>query len=111
MAFQTDRDVTKTAAALLVGRTVVMAMSFVFVLYAARLLGLTGFGRYALARTYFDLLLTLGGTGLTFDHAGDRQGPGTRATLPGHGRASRDRRDRDHGWPARARVACDGIRT
>jgi O-antigen/teichoic acid export membrane protein len=64
MSFQPDRDVTKNAAALFVGRTLVMALSFVLTLYAARLLGLTGFGRYALARTYFDLLLTLGGTGL-----------------------------------------------
>jgi O-antigen/teichoic acid export membrane protein len=65
MSFQPDRDVTKNAAALFVGRTLVMALSFVLVLYAARLLGLTGFGRYALARMYFDLLLTLGGTGLS----------------------------------------------
>src|SRR5206468_4275465 len=64
MSFQPDRDVTRTAATLFVGRTLVMALSFVLVLYAARLLGLTEFGRYALARTYFDLLLTLGGTGL-----------------------------------------------
>jgi O-antigen/teichoic acid export membrane protein len=65
MPFEPDREVTKNAAALLVGRTVVMALSFVFVLYAARLLGLTAFGRYALARMYFDLLLTLGVTGLS----------------------------------------------
>lgn len=64
MSFQPDRDVTKNAASLFAGRTLVMALSFVLVLCAARLLGLTGFGRYALARTYFDLLLTLGGTGL-----------------------------------------------
>src|SRR6185295_14031084 len=30
----------------------------------ARLLGVTGFGKYMLARTYFDLLLTLSVTGL-----------------------------------------------
>jgi O-antigen/teichoic acid export membrane protein len=64
MSFGPDRGVTKNAAALFVGRTLVMALSFVLVLYAARLLGLTGFGRYALARMYFDLLLTLGVTGL-----------------------------------------------
>lgn len=65
MPFQPDRGVTKNAAALFVGRLLVMASSFVLVLYAARLLGLTGFGRYALARMYFDLLLTLGVTGLS----------------------------------------------
>jgi O-antigen/teichoic acid export membrane protein len=65
MSFLPDRGVTKNAAALFVGRTLVMASSFVLVLYAARVLGLTGFGRYALARMYFDLLLTLGVTGLS----------------------------------------------
>src|SRR5438445_4902393 len=65
MSFQPDRGVTKNAAALFVGRTAVMALSFVLGLYAARLLGLAGFGRYAIARMYFDLLLTLGVTGLT----------------------------------------------
>ena len=65
MSFQPDRGVTKNAAALFVGRTAVMALSFVLGLYAARLLGLAGFGRYAIARMYFDLLLTLGETGLT----------------------------------------------
>jgi O-antigen/teichoic acid export membrane protein len=65
MSVPPGRTVTKNAAALFAGRTLVMALSFVLVLYAARLLGLTGFGRYALARTYFDLLLTLGGTGLS----------------------------------------------
>jgi O-antigen/teichoic acid export membrane protein len=65
LSFQPDRGVTKNAAALFVGRTLMMASSFVLVLYAARVLGLTGFGRYALARMYFDLLLTLGVTGLS----------------------------------------------
>ena len=65
MRFQPDREVTKNAAALFVGRLLVMGSSFVLVLYAARVLGLTGFGRYALARMYFDLLLTLGVTGLS----------------------------------------------
>ena len=64
-SFHPDRGVTKNAAALFVGRTAVMASSFVLVLYAARVLGLAGFGRYALARMYFELLLTLGVTGLS----------------------------------------------
>jgi O-antigen/teichoic acid export membrane protein len=64
MTSEPDRGVRKNAAALFVGRTLVMALSFVFLLCAARLLGLTGFGRYALVRMYFDLLLTLTVTGL-----------------------------------------------
>jgi O-antigen/teichoic acid export membrane protein len=64
MSLQSGRGVTRNAAALFVGRAVVMALSLVFVLFAARRLGLTEFGRYALARTYFDLLLTLAVTGL-----------------------------------------------
>ena len=64
MSCQSAPDVTKNAAALFVGRTLAMALSLVFVLFAARILGLTEFGRYALARTYFDLLLTLAVTGL-----------------------------------------------
>jgi O-antigen/teichoic acid export membrane protein len=64
MSFRSDPGVTKNAAALFLGRAFVMALSLVFLLFAARLLGLTEFGRYALARTYFDLLLTLAVTGL-----------------------------------------------
>ena len=64
MSLQSGRGVTRNAAALFVGRAFVMALSLVFVLFAARRLGLTEFGRYALARTYFDLLLTLAVTGL-----------------------------------------------
>ena len=64
MSFQSGRGVTKNAAALFVGRAFAMACSLVFVLFAARVLGLTEFGRYALARTYFDLLQTLAVTGL-----------------------------------------------
>ena len=64
MSFQSDPGVTRNAAALFVGRAFAMAFSLVFLLFAARVLGLTEFGRYALARTYFDLLLTLAVTGL-----------------------------------------------
>jgi O-antigen/teichoic acid export membrane protein len=56
--------VPKNAAALFVGRALVMVVSFVFLITAARFLGLAGFGRYALVRMYFDLLLTLSVTGL-----------------------------------------------
>ena len=64
MSLQSDRGVPKNVAALFVGRTLAMALSLVFLLVAARALGLREFGRYALARTYFDLLLTLAVTGL-----------------------------------------------
>jgi O-antigen/teichoic acid export membrane protein len=64
MSVQSDRSVTKNAAALFAGRAFAMASSLVLLLSAARVLGLTEFGRYALARTYFDLLLTLAVTGL-----------------------------------------------
>jgi O-antigen/teichoic acid export membrane protein len=64
ISLQSHRGVTRNATALFVGPACVMAVSLVFLLFAARLLGVTEFGRYALARTYFDLLLTLAVTGL-----------------------------------------------
>jgi O-antigen/teichoic acid export membrane protein len=64
MPSQPECGVRKSASALFVGRVLVMGLSFVFLIAAARLLGLTGFGRYALVRMYFDLLLTLSVTGL-----------------------------------------------
>jgi O-antigen/teichoic acid export membrane protein len=59
-----EQGVTRNASALFVGRTLVMALSLIFLICAARLLGVAGFGRYALVRMYFDLLLTLSVTGL-----------------------------------------------
>jgi O-antigen/teichoic acid export membrane protein len=61
---EVTREVTKNATALFVGKLLVMSLSLVFVLSAARLLGVSGFGRYALIRTYFDLLLSISTTGL-----------------------------------------------
>lgn len=61
----TSASVPRNAAALLTGKLLAMGASFLLVLAAARLLGLGGFGRFALARMYFDLLLTLGVTGLS----------------------------------------------
>jgi len=63
--FPTLSTVTRNAAALFVGRALVMTLSFAFLIGAARVLGLSGFGQYMLARTYFDLLLTLSVTGLS----------------------------------------------
>jgi O-antigen/teichoic acid export membrane protein len=64
MSMQSHSGVTKNAAALFIARAFAMAFSLVLLLVAARVLGLSEFGRYALARTYFDLLLTLAVTGL-----------------------------------------------
>jgi O-antigen/teichoic acid export membrane protein len=65
MALHPARRVTENAAALFMGKLLVMALSFVFLLSAARVLGVEGFGRYALIRTYFDLLLSISATGLS----------------------------------------------
>jgi O-antigen/teichoic acid export membrane protein len=65
MPLHPARRVTENAAALFMGRLLVMALSFVFLLSAARVLGVEGFGRYALIRTYFDLLLSISATGLS----------------------------------------------
>lgn len=65
MSLQPKGELTKNAAALFVGKVLVLALSFVFLLAAARLLGVSGFGRYALIRMYFDLLLSISATGLS----------------------------------------------
>ena len=51
-------------SALFIGRLFDMAISFAFVIYIARLLGVVGFGKYALAQRYFELFLSLSATGL-----------------------------------------------
>ncbi|HEY1303111.1 MAG TPA: flippase [Vicinamibacterales bacterium] len=56
--------VTMNAAALFAGRALVAMLSFLFLISAARFLGVSGFGRFMLVRMYFDLLLTLSVTGL-----------------------------------------------
>jgi O-antigen/teichoic acid export membrane protein len=65
MSLSSNGEVTRNAAALFVGKVLVMSLSFVFVLSAARVLGVGGFGRYALIRTYFDMLLSISATGLS----------------------------------------------
>lgn len=57
--------VTKNTVALVVGRASVMLFSFAFIVYAARFLGVDGFGKYALAQAYFELFLSLSATGLS----------------------------------------------
>ena len=56
--------VSKNMSALFAGRLFDMVISFAFVIYIARLLGVVGFGQYALAQRYFELFLSLSATGL-----------------------------------------------
>jgi O-antigen/teichoic acid export membrane protein len=56
--------VTKNTVALSAARVSVPLISFLFVVYAARFLGATGFGEYVIVRTYLDLFLGLCITGL-----------------------------------------------
>ena len=57
--------VAKNTVALVIGRASGMAFTLVFVLYAARLLGVEGFGKYALVMGYYDLFLSLCAAGLS----------------------------------------------
>ncbi len=57
--------VTKNTVTLFIGRVSAKVFSFALVVYAARFLGVDGFGKYALARGYFELFLSLSATGLS----------------------------------------------
>lgn len=57
--------VTRNTVALFIGRASVGVFAFAFIVYAARFLGVDGFGKYALARGYFELFLSLSATGLS----------------------------------------------
>jgi O-antigen/teichoic acid export membrane protein len=56
--------VSKNTGMLLAGTVVRMVFSFAFIIYAARYLGVEGFGKYALAQHYFELFLSLTATSL-----------------------------------------------
>lgn len=56
--------IAKNTGALMLGKGSVLAVSFFFIIYVARLLGIDGFGKYALLKSYFELFLNLGATGL-----------------------------------------------
>ncbi len=56
--------VSKNTGMLLAGTVVRMVFSFAFIIYAARYLGVEGFGKYALAQHYFELFLSLSATSL-----------------------------------------------
>lgn len=62
---KTALRISKNVSALMVGRIATMALSFVFVIVLARMLGVEGFGKYAVAQRYFDLLLSLSATALS----------------------------------------------
>jgi O-antigen/teichoic acid export membrane protein len=64
ISLQPAGRVANNTGALFAGRVLVMASSFLFLLFATRLLGVEGFGRYALIRAYFDVLLSISATGL-----------------------------------------------
>ena len=65
MRHNTEFRVIRNAFALFWGRAAVMAFSFFFIIYAARLLKVDDFGKYALVRGYFELFLSLCSAGLS----------------------------------------------
>lgn len=62
MPLNTTLRTTKNTLMLIAGTLVRMVGSFVFVLYAASLLGVAGFGKFSLAIFYFELFLSLTAT-------------------------------------------------
>jgi O-antigen/teichoic acid export membrane protein len=64
MRFAAIRRVSKNTGMLLAGTVVRMVFSFAFIIYAARYLGVEGFGKFTLAQHYFELFLSLCATGL-----------------------------------------------
>jgi O-antigen/teichoic acid export membrane protein len=56
--------VSKNTGMLLAGTMVRMVLSFAFIIYAARYLGVEGFGKFSLAQHYFELFLSLSATSL-----------------------------------------------
>ncbi|MFN8441142.1 MAG: flippase [Caldilineaceae bacterium] len=55
---------SKNMGVLFFGRAFDMVISFAFVVYIARYLGVEGFGKYALAQRYFELFMSLAATSL-----------------------------------------------
>jgi O-antigen/teichoic acid export membrane protein len=64
MRYSALRRVTSNASMLLLGNMLRMLFTIVFVVYAARVLGVAGFGTYALAQNLVELALSLSATGL-----------------------------------------------
>lgn len=65
MLNNTGLRIAKNTGALFIGRASVMLFSFVFFIFAARLLGVDGIGTYALALGYFELFLSMSATGMS----------------------------------------------
>jgi O-antigen/teichoic acid export membrane protein len=63
MRYQAATRVSKNAGMLLVGTVLRMSLTFAFVVYLARYLGVTGYGKYALTLQLFDLFVSLTATG------------------------------------------------
>jgi O-antigen/teichoic acid export membrane protein len=64
MRFAAIFRVSKNAGALLVGTMLRMVFAFAFVIFAARFLGVEGYGKFALTQHLFELSLSLSATGL-----------------------------------------------
>jgi O-antigen/teichoic acid export membrane protein len=64
MRFAALFRVSKNAGALLIGTMLRMVFTFAFVIFAARFLGVEGYGKFALTQHLFDLSLSLSATGL-----------------------------------------------
>lgn len=56
--------VSKNASVVLLGTVIRMVMTFAFTVYAARLFGVEGYGKFALTQNLFELFLSLTATGL-----------------------------------------------
>ena len=63
MRYSAATRVSKNAGMLLLGTVVRMVFTFAFVVYVARYLGVTGYGKYALTTQLFELFLSLTATG------------------------------------------------
>jgi O-antigen/teichoic acid export membrane protein len=64
MRFAAIFRVSKNAGALLLGTMLRMLFAFAFVVFAARFLGVAGYGKFALTQHLFELTLSLSATGL-----------------------------------------------
>src|SRR3954470_1945424 len=59
MQYTAVSRMSKNAGVLLLGTVMRMAMTFAFVVYVARYLGKTGYGKYAITSLLFELFLSL----------------------------------------------------
>ncbi|HEY4233824.1 MAG TPA: flippase [Lacipirellulaceae bacterium] len=64
MRFSAVTRISKNASMLLLGTMLRMVFTLAFVVYAARYLGVEGYGKFALTQSWFELCLSLTATGL-----------------------------------------------